>query len=43
MPTSQEMKVQNTFDKAMDQINNLQKVGLRTFVSELVVFSELRD
>jgi len=26
MPTSQEMKVQNTFDKAMDQINNLQKV-----------------
>jgi len=26
MPSSQEMKVQNTFDKAMDQINNLQKV-----------------
>ena len=26
MSTSQEMKVQNTFDKAMDQINNLQKV-----------------
>jgi len=26
MPTSQEIKVQNTFDKAMDQINNLQKV-----------------
>ena len=26
MPASQEMKVQNTFDKAMDQINNLQKV-----------------
>ena len=26
MPTSQETKVQNTFDKAMDQINNLQKV-----------------
>ena len=26
MPTGQEMKVQNTFDKAMDQINNLQKV-----------------
>jgi hypothetical protein len=26
MPTSQEMRVQNTFDKAMDQINNLQKV-----------------
>ena len=26
MPTSQESKVQNTFDKAMDQINNLQKV-----------------
>tara|TARA_B100001778_G_C18599492_1_gene636494 strand:- start:2475 stop:3359 length:885 start_codon:yes stop_codon:yes gene_type:complete len=26
MPTSQEMRVQRTFDKAMDQINNLQKV-----------------
>tara|TARA_Y100000385_G_C12879250_1_gene545061 strand:- start:43 stop:651 length:609 start_codon:yes stop_codon:yes gene_type:complete len=26
MPTSQEMRVQNTFDKAMDQINRLQKV-----------------
>jgi len=26
MPTSQESKVQNTFDKAMEQINNLQKV-----------------
>jgi len=26
MPTSQEMKVQSTFDKAMDQINRLQKV-----------------
>ena len=26
MPSSQEMKVQNTFAKAMDQINNLQKV-----------------
>ena len=26
MPTSQEMRIQNTFDKAMDQINRLQKV-----------------
>tara|TARA_B100000963_G_scaffold124129_1_gene108316 strand:+ start:33699 stop:34613 length:915 start_codon:yes stop_codon:yes gene_type:complete len=26
MPTPQEMRVQRTFDKAMDQINNLQKV-----------------
>ena len=26
MPNSQEMKVQRTFDKAMEQINNLQKV-----------------
>ncbi len=26
MPTSQEMRVQSTFDKAMDQINRLQKV-----------------
>jgi len=26
MPTSQEMKVQRTFDKAMEKINNLQKV-----------------